>query len=151
MGALMAAGALFGILGTILFPRMRKCIGLQRTGLFGLFFETSCLTLCVASVWAPGSPFNINFKKKTELKTNFTINRTFENVSSGLSPSTEIKQVTNVATTVYPYLTMNTTYSCCINDPHVTGDEDWRNYISVGLLMAGIVGARCGKKYFIRE
>ena len=27
-------------------------------GLYGFAFEVGCLTLCVASVWAPGSPFD---------------------------------------------------------------------------------------------
>ena len=30
----------------------------KKTGLYGFGLEVACLTLCVASVWAPGSPFD---------------------------------------------------------------------------------------------
>ena len=52
-------GATFGILGTIVFPYIRKRIGLVKTGLIGLGFQCSMLLLCIASIWAPGSPSNL--------------------------------------------------------------------------------------------
>ncbi|KAJ7354739.1 hypothetical protein OS493_030516 [Desmophyllum pertusum] len=41
-------GSLFGVLATFVFPRLRNSIGVVRV---------SCLLLCVAAVFAPGSPF----------------------------------------------------------------------------------------------
>ncbi|XP_013389675.1 solute carrier family 40 member 1 [Lingula anatina] len=57
LGICMAIGSLMGILGTVGFTFLRKRIGVERTGLFGFSLEISCLTLCVVSIWTPGSPF----------------------------------------------------------------------------------------------
>eukprot|EP00923_Selenidium_pygospionis_P048923 GHVN01084187.1.p1 GENE.GHVN01084187.1~~GHVN01084187.1.p1 ORF type:complete len:200 (+),score=7.00 GHVN01084187.1:150-749(+) len=40
---------------------MRKWIGLQRTGLVSFTLELACLSLCLVSVFVPGSPFEIGF------------------------------------------------------------------------------------------
>lgn len=130
MGGLMAAGALVGILGTIIYPRMRKCIGQQRTGLFGLTSQLAFLTLCVASVWAKGSPFDLNYASKASesddvLDTNST-------AFPPLFNSTSIPPLFNNTTPV-PF-----------NDTSLSESETWEDYISVGLLMTGIIGARCG-------
>ncbi|KAK7070392.1 hypothetical protein SK128_003748 [Halocaridina rubra] len=60
LGILTAVASLFGILGAVVYPKLRAKIGIVRTGLFGFGAETMCLTLCVASVFAPGSPFDAN-------------------------------------------------------------------------------------------
>ncbi|XP_065053412.1 solute carrier family 40 member 1-like isoform X2 [Rhopilema esculentum] len=52
-------GSLVGIIGTFLFPRIRKKAGLVKTGLISFWFQCSMLALCVASVWAPGSPSDL--------------------------------------------------------------------------------------------
>lgn len=132
MGALMGAGALFGILGTIVYPRMRKCVGLQKTGLFGLSFQISFLTLCVASVWSPGSPFDINYRN----------NKDGDDVRADAN-ATELPPLFN--TTTPPPLFNTTTPGP--SDPG-TSDDSWEDYISVGLLMTGIIGARFGKIFF---
>jgi len=49
-----------GILGTFLFTRLRRCLGLERTGLIAFSAQLSCLTLAVVSIWTPGSPFDIH-------------------------------------------------------------------------------------------
>lgn len=50
-------GSLFGVLATFVFPRLRNSIGVVRGGLFSMSLQFSCLLLCVAAVFAPGSPF----------------------------------------------------------------------------------------------
>ncbi|XP_047132549.1 solute carrier family 40 member 1-like isoform X1 [Hydra vulgaris] len=68
-------GALFGILGTIVFPFLRNKVGLVKTGIIGLGYQCSMLIICVASIWAPGSPSSLKY-----LKRNITdINSTFIN------------------------------------------------------------------------
>jgi len=52
-------------MGTFLFTRLRKWLGLERTGVIAFVAEVSCLTLAVASVWAPGSPFDPHFATST--------------------------------------------------------------------------------------
>lgn len=49
-------GSLTGIFGTLLFPYMRSKLGLLKTGCIGSLFQLSMLMICVAAVWAPGSP-----------------------------------------------------------------------------------------------
>ena len=50
-----------GIIGTLLFTRLRHWLGLERTGLIAFSAQLSCLTLAVASIWTPGSPFDIHY------------------------------------------------------------------------------------------
>ena len=51
--------ALVGAVSTRLFPLLFRRLGLTSTGLLGFSLQSSCLVLCVASVWAPGSPFSL--------------------------------------------------------------------------------------------
>ncbi|XP_070565069.1 ferroportin-like [Ptychodera flava] len=57
IGVLRAVASVFGILGTLLFPLVRRKIGLERTGLWAMLEQILSLTLCVFSIWAPGSPW----------------------------------------------------------------------------------------------
>jgi len=61
VGLCMGLAGATGILGTFLFTRLRKRLGLERTGLIAFSVEVSCLSLAVGSVWAPGSPFDLQF------------------------------------------------------------------------------------------
>jgi len=58
LGTIGSLGSAFGLLGSIAFPFMVGRLGVLRTGLYGFGMEVTCLTLCVASVWTPGSPFD---------------------------------------------------------------------------------------------
>lgn len=58
LGILMGVSAVFGILGTFAYPVLRRRLGLMRTGIFALSSQVACLTLCVVSIWMPGSPFD---------------------------------------------------------------------------------------------
>lgn len=57
IGILTAIGAIFGILGSLSFPHLRKHLGKNSTGILGFILETLALLLCVGSVFALGSPF----------------------------------------------------------------------------------------------
>jgi len=59
LGILGALGAIVGLLGSITFPFMVRRLGVLRTGLCGFGLEVMCLIPCVISVWAPGSPFEL--------------------------------------------------------------------------------------------
>ena len=61
LGILMGASAIFGMLGTFIYPVLRRRVGLVRTGLLALSAQVVCLSLCVVSVWMPGSPFDLTF------------------------------------------------------------------------------------------
>ena len=57
LGALTGVSALVGVAGARLYPVLLRKFGINKTGLTGFSFQSLCLTLCVISVWAPGSPF----------------------------------------------------------------------------------------------
>lgn len=79
LGVLTAVASLFGIFGSLAFPVLRNKVGLVKTGMVGFCCETLCLTLCVASVFAPGSPFDasaILYGSSTAGKTPTLLNTT---------------------------------------------------------------------------
>ena len=59
LGALVAASALVGIAGSVVFPHLRACLGgTERAGVLGMGCLVTALSLCVVSIWCPGSPFD---------------------------------------------------------------------------------------------
>ncbi|GFR69217.1 solute carrier family 40 member 1 [Elysia marginata] len=60
LGLCMGISAAVGIVGTLVYPLMRTRFGLIRTGIFGFSAELMSLSLCVASIWLPGSPFDLS-------------------------------------------------------------------------------------------
>ena len=58
LGVLVGISAVIGVIGSLAFPYIRKCIGLEKTGIVGMTALVSALSLCVVSVWVDGSPFN---------------------------------------------------------------------------------------------
>ncbi|XP_076461583.1 ferroportin-like isoform X2 [Babylonia areolata] len=143
LGVLMGASAVFGILGTFAYPIMRRRLGLVRTGIFALSCEVTCLILCVVSVWMPGSPFDplyyINPKESRLQCYNVTVDP--PRVSTVLPPGNTSTVVSNIGTS--PLSADNSTESGIVTacETEVRGPE---SYISVGMLMAGIVLARFG-------
>ncbi|XP_064456286.1 solute carrier family 40 member 1-like [Ornithodoros turicata] len=59
VGIMSAVTGCVGILGTVAYPYMSSRVGLEKTGLYGFCLLLACITLCVGSVWAPGSPFDV--------------------------------------------------------------------------------------------
>ncbi|KAM4874037.1 ferroportin-like [Thomomys bottae] len=59
LSILTALSALSGLLGTILFTWLRGHYGLVTTGIISSWLHIGCLMLCVFSVFAPGSPFDM--------------------------------------------------------------------------------------------
>ena len=59
LGLLVSAAALVGVAGSLLYPRLRGWLGsTERAGGAGMLALVAPLTLCLASVWCPGSPFS---------------------------------------------------------------------------------------------
>ena len=59
LGGMTGLAALVGAGSTLLYPLLLARLGLPNTGLLGFILQSSFLALCVASVWAPGSPFSL--------------------------------------------------------------------------------------------
>ncbi len=53
----MGISSLFGVMGSISFPFLRRMLNVQRTGFVGFFLLVIALIPCVVSPWLPGSPF----------------------------------------------------------------------------------------------
>ncbi|KAA0703062.1 Solute carrier family 40 member 1 [Triplophysa tibetana] len=56
LSILMGVSAVAGLLGTVLFTKLRKACGLVNTGVISSGLHLGCLMLCVCSVFTPGSP-----------------------------------------------------------------------------------------------
>lgn len=115
-------------------------VGISKTGLVGFGFETVCLSLCVASVFAPGSPFD----------------------PSALLPNSRMSESNN-STEAPSYLTYNistlsggTNVSLAEENETMTLDVPLNQssnpeageeivYTSVILLLTGIITSRFGK------
>merc|ERR1719209_2737389 len=53
-------GTLVGVSGILAYPPIRKRVGLERTGLLGMFLLVSCSSLALLSIVLPGSPMDLN-------------------------------------------------------------------------------------------
>ena len=149
----MAGGAITGILGTIIYPILHRRMGLERTGLFGFFFEICFLCLCVASIWTPGSPFDPTFSgKNNPIPVHCSIVKTTGShvTLTGLQTTTDAVLAVNGSDSEPVYNTLLVNHSAgnsslVLSTTALPGCEAQRSYISVSLLMAGIIGARCGR------
>jgi len=61
LGVLVGISALIGVLGSVAYPPIRARVGIERTGLIGMFLLISTSSLAVLSAFLPGSPMNLNF------------------------------------------------------------------------------------------
>ena len=69
LSILRGAGAVFGISATFLYPRLRRRVGLVRTGLFSTSYQVGCMAICLVAVFASGSPFFVLQPNFGQLKT----------------------------------------------------------------------------------
>uniref|UniRef100_A0A672LRS6 Solute carrier family 40 member n=1 Tax=Sinocyclocheilus grahami TaxID=75366 RepID=A0A672LRS6_SINGR len=60
LSILMGVSAVAGLLGTVLFTKLRKACGLVNTGVISSVLHLVCLMLCLCSVFAPGSPMDLS-------------------------------------------------------------------------------------------
>ncbi|XP_076349318.1 ferroportin-like [Tachypleus tridentatus] len=142
MGGMSGLTGLVGVLGTFCYPQLRNRIGLERTGLFGYFLEVICLIFCVASVWAPGSPFDPFFtghpkERVSDLHDKLNLNHTQLIVfnSSGELSSVAIWETT----TGQPE---NSSVIATVGTKLESSSH--QEYTSVALLLTGIISARFG-------
>ncbi|CAM9603614.1 unnamed protein product [Lampetra fluviatilis] len=59
LSIMVGLSATLGLVGTVLYLRARRRCGLVRTGALFSLAQVCCLLLCVASVFAPGSPLDL--------------------------------------------------------------------------------------------
>uniref|UniRef100_G3NE10 Solute carrier family 40 member n=1 Tax=Gasterosteus aculeatus aculeatus TaxID=481459 RepID=G3NE10_GASAC len=120
LSLLMGASAVAGICGTVAFTWVRKKCGLIRTGFISGTAQLCCLVLCVVSVFAPGSPFDLSVSPFQDIYTHLIGEKMLpeaEHVLAGLNATTAAP-----AEEVPPL----------------------QSYMSVSLLFAGVIAARVG-------
>lgn len=125
LSLLMGASAVMGICGTVAFTWIRKKCGLIRTGFISGIAQLSCLMLCVASVFVPGSPFDLGVSPFKDLYSHLLGEPDLPEVDHALSA---IPQVVNLTTAV------------------PSEEPPLPSLLSVSLLFAGVIAARVGKK-----
>ncbi|XP_038870933.1 solute carrier family 40 member 1 [Salvelinus namaycush] len=130
LSLLMGASAVSGICGTVAFTWVRKSCGLIRTGFISGVVQLSCLMLCVASVFAPGSPFDLSVSPFQDIYSHLT------GKSSALPEA------------AYPasVLTIDG-QGMLVNSSTVPPTEELpslQSYMSVSLLFSGVIAARIG-------
>ena len=59
LGVLVGISALVGVLGSAAYPPIRARVGIERTGLIGMFLLISTSSLAVLSAFLPGSPMDL--------------------------------------------------------------------------------------------
>ena len=74
LGLLVGLSAVVGVAGSMSFPCIKKRIGLERTGIIGMKALVTALSLCVASIWLDGSPFDPLYYKNNR-NTTFEFNK----------------------------------------------------------------------------
>ncbi|XP_061697914.1 solute carrier family 40 member 1 [Syngnathoides biaculeatus] len=116
---LMGASAVSGICGTVAFTWVRKKCGLVRTGFISGVAQLSSLMLCVFSVFAPGSPFDLSVSP-------------FQNAYPYSLPE---------ADKLLTALTGSNITATSAPPEELPGPT---SYISVSLLFAGVIAARVG-------
>ncbi len=129
LSLLMGASAVSGICGTVAFTWVRKKCGLIRTGFISGMAQLSCLMLCVVSVFAPGSPFDLSVSPFTDLYTHLVGEKTLPEADHSLTGSFSSGNVTTAAPAEE------------LAPP--------QSYMSVGLLFAGVIAARVGKSAYL--
>lgn len=85
LGVLVGISALIGVLGSVAYPPIRARVGIERTGLIGMFLLISTSSLAVLSAFLPGSPMDLNF---------FITGSNSTNNTGGVDPVIEVSSLT---------------------------------------------------------
>ncbi|XP_034029559.1 solute carrier family 40 member 1 [Thalassophryne amazonica] len=138
LSLLTGMSAITGLMGTVMFTRLRKTYGLVNTGIISSCLHLSCLMLCVCSVFAPGSPVDLSLLMPY-ITTNSTELRGIGQRQKGtFSLRGGINQ---------PLLpdrsSIHWTNNTVLFD-NVSSDAEPESYISIILLFMGVITARIG-------
>ncbi len=79
MAVARGSGAIFGIIGSLIYPKLRASIGLQRCGLIAYAVDLSCRSFAVISIFLPGSPFDPIGVFTTQVQQNNSTDTTMSN------------------------------------------------------------------------
>lgn len=141
LSLLMGVSAITGLLGTVMFTRLRKTYGLVNTGIISSCLHLCCLLLCVCSVFAPGSPMDLSLlmpyitsNSSTELGRMATQRQKHTYLLRGGSNLPLLPDRSSI------HWTNNT-----VLFDNVPSDAAPESYISIILLFLGVITARIGE------
>ena len=130
---LMTAGAgVTGIAATFMYPLMRKRFGFVNTGIASAVFQLLTLIPCIVSVFVIGSPFYLLPQNQVNLTTETMT------TASILNNSISVTDVSPALTSTTSSVSSQLFLKC------LDGVEPPASYLSLILLMAGMVLARIG-------
>nr|XP_057941021.1 solute carrier family 40 member 1 [Doryrhamphus excisus] len=140
LSLLMGVSAITGLMGTVMFTRLRKTYGLVNTGIISSCLHLGCLLLCVCSVFAPGSPMDLSL-----LMPYFTSNSSSE--LGGMASQRQKHTYPLRGGSNQPLLpdrsSIHWTNNTVLFDNVPSGSTP-ESYISIILLFMGVITARIG-------
>ncbi|XP_075385309.1 ferroportin [Tenrec ecaudatus] len=132
LSILMGASAIAGIMGTVAFTWLRRKFGLIRTGLISGFAQFASLSLCVVSVFMPGSPLDLSVSPFQDIRTRF-----IQGEPLPTRPPTKIPEAIFTSE-------MHTANGSSPTDHVPEMSPQSVPILSVSLLFAGVIAARVG-------
>ncbi|XP_078395000.1 ferroportin [Cetorhinus maximus] len=142
LSLLMGISTITGLMGTVLFTMLRKYYGLVSTGIISSCLHLGCLLLCVFSVFAPGSPFDLSSNPMSPHTNVSLMNQTV--------PDTEMNQLHSYLPSSnmnQPLLSdrssIHWTNNTLLYDSLPAGNYP-DSYVSISLLFSGVISARIG-------
>ncbi|CAI9563394.1 unnamed protein product [Staurois parvus] len=143
LSILMAVSAISGLMGTFLFTKLRRHYGLVVTGIISSCLHVGCLMLCVFSVFAPGSPFDLGiFSVLTGMNSSLNAEKLHQNQLHIYPSQGNINQ---------PILSDRSSIHWTNNTvlfESVRASDQPDSYISIILLFSGVILARVGMYQF---
>ena len=127
-------------------------VGLVKTGVVGFCCETLCLTLCVASVFAPGSPFDASAIIYGVRET-----RTLNTTASSASPASPLtpQYSFNASSVLNDSRSLVVDFNSTLEEQHtgqvesvggqLAKEEEEQDFTFVILFMAGVIMSRFGE------
>ncbi|XP_007888189.1 solute carrier family 40 member 1-like [Callorhinchus milii] len=131
LSIMVALAAVLGLVGTLFFTILRKYCGLVHTGLFSSIAQMACLTLCIASVFAPGSPFDLSVPLHSHASNQVEANAI--NVYPAFTSNGSVTKPSLQSSNLTSHLPM-----------HLTNSTKEFDYTSIALYFAGAATARIG-------
>ena len=130
IGVCQGVGAIFGVLGTIFYPFLRKKFGTVRTGLFGISTQLVVLMFCVAAVFVPSHRVESNatsyYAPDCSSENNGTVydNTTISIATSiAVHPSTTVHSSMMVGSSVSLLITPTATQQLTFTPNYVTSSS----------------------------
>ncbi|XP_071372218.1 ferroportin [Centroberyx affinis] len=140
LSLLMGVSAITGLMGTVMFTKLRKAYGLVNTGIISSCLHLCCLLLCVCSVFAPGSPMDLSLLMPY-------INTNSSSEVGGMASQRQKHTYPLRVGSNQPLLpdrsSIHWTNNTVLFD-NVPSDSVPESYISIILLFLGVITARIG-------